>query len=190
MKKAVAFLLAILTMLCACSAYAASDDNKDKNKRYSKIYADDSFYYYMDTKSAKWILCPNTRDEYIIDVWIKLEQVSEAVASGGDTENTGENAAESGEQYSYPARYYLEHYYMNPASEEIQFLCELEVTGRPDNDIAQRDYDMHNWEPLVPDSIEDNLYRAVVRKMGKKRGMNGSSFDLGNMMEDVFRVSI
>ena len=127
----------------------------------------------MDKKSAKWILCPNSRDEYIVDVWIRLEPIED----GADT------------KYSYPAKYYLEHYYLRPDKEQIQFLCELEVTGRPDNNVNQRSYDLHNWESLVPESVEDGIYRAVLKKMKSKTGglVNGPG---ENIMEDWFRISI
>lgn len=149
------------------------EDSKQLSNRYVKLMADDSFIYYMDKKSAKWILCPNSRDEYIVDVWIRLEPIED----GADT------------KYSYPAKYYLEHYYLRPDKEQVQFLCELEVTGRPDNNVNQRSYDLHNWEPLVPESVEDGIYRAVLKKMKSKTGglANGPG---GNIMEDWFRISI
>ena len=154
-------------------AYDQEEDSKQLSNRYVKLMADDSFIYYMDKKSAKWILCPNSRDEYIVDVWIRLEPIED----GADT------------KYSYPAKYYLEHYYLRPDKEQVQFLCELEVTGRPDNNVNQRSYDLHNWEPLVPESVEDGIYRAVLKKMKSKTGglVNGPG---GNIMEDWFRISI
>lgn len=154
-------------------AYDQEEESKQLSDRYVKLMADDSFIYYMDKKSAKWILCPNSRDEYIVDVWIRLEPIED----GADT------------KYSYPAKYYLEHYYLRPDKEQIQFLCELEVTGRPDNNVNQRSYDPQNWESLVPESVEDGIYRAVLKKMKGKTGglVNGPG---GNIMEDWFRISI
>ena len=154
-------------------AYDQEEDSKQLSNRYVKLMADDSFIYYMDKKSAKWILCPNSRDEYIVDVWIRLEPI----ADGADT------------RYSYPAKYYLEHYYLRPDKEQIQFLCELEVTGRPDNNVNQRSYDENNWENLVPESIEDVIYQNVVKKM-KKRNAGFWNIPVGDIMEDWFRISI
>ena len=154
-------------------AYEQEEENNQIADRYFKLMADDSFVYYMDKKSAKWILCPNSRDEYIVDVWIRLEPI----ADGADT------------KYSYPAKYYLEHYYLRPDKEQIQFLCELEVTGRPDNNVNQRSYDSHNWESLVPESIEDVIYQNVVKKM-KKRNADFWNIPVGDIMEDWFRISI
>ena len=62
-------------------AYEQEEENNQIADRYFKLMADDSFVYYMDKKSAKWILCPNSRDEYIVDVWIRLEPI----ADGADT---------------------------------------------------------------------------------------------------------
>ena len=154
-------------------AYEQEEENNQIADRYFKLMADDSFIYYMDKKSAKWILCPNSRDEYIVDVWIRLEPI----ADGADT------------KYSYPAKYYLEHYYLRPDKEQVQFLCELEVTGRPDNNVNQRSYDSHNWESLVPESIEDVIYQNVVKKM-KKRNADFWNIPVGDIMEDWFRISI
>lgn len=154
-------------------AYEQEEENNQIADRYFKLMADDSFVYYMDKKSAKWILCPNSRDEYIVDVWIRLEPI----ADGADT------------KYSYPAKYYLEHYYLRPDKEQIQFLCELEVTGRPDNNLNQRSYDENNWENLVPESIEDVIYQNVVKKM-KKRNAGFWNIPVGDIMEDWFRISI
>lgn len=154
-------------------AYEQEEENNQIADRYFKLMADDSFVYYMDKKSAKWILCPNSRDEYIVDVWIRLEPI----ADGADT------------KYSYPAKYYLEHYYLRPDKEQIQFLCELEVTGRPDNNVNQRSYDENNWENLVPESIEDVIYQNVVKKM-KKRNAGFWNIPVGDIMEDWFRISI
>ena len=154
-------------------AYEQDEENNQIADRYVKLMADDSFVYYMDKKSAKWILCPNSRDEYIVDVWIRLEPI----ADGADT------------KYSYPAKYYLEHYYLRPDKEQVQFLCELEVTGRPDNNVNQRSYDSHNWESLVPESIEDVIYQNVVKKM-KKRNADFWNIPVGDIMEDWFRISI
>lgn len=193
--KKIITLTLVLALLLGCGAEAAesadskagsstaAEGNEKQDKRYVKLFTDNYFNYYMDKKSAKWVLCPNRSDEYIIDVWIKLERIEDTNAK-----TLAERMNDS--QYVYQEKYYLEHYYVRPSTEQIQFLCELEVSGRPDNDIRQRKYDVKNWEYLVPDSVEDSIYQAVVKKMGRKHGANGSDFDLGNMMEDVFRISV
>lgn len=160
----------------AAPAYEQQEADKEKmDERYERLMSDESFVYYMDKKSAKWIPCPNTQDEYIIDVWIRLQPIE----NGGNT------------QYSYPPKYFLEHYYLRPATQQVQFLAELEVTGRPDNNVEEKRYDAYNWESLIPESVEDGIYRAVVKKMKRKTGglLNGPA-SFSNIMEDVFRVSI
>ena len=161
----------------AVPAYQQQEDTKEEqNDRYVKLLSDDSFAYYMDKKSAKWIQCPNTSDEYIIDVWVKMVQLE-----------SGNNADL---QYSYPSKYYLEHYYIRPTTQQIQFLSELEVTGRPDNNIQERSYDEANWEKLVPESIEDSIYQAVVKKMGGVKKAKGKSRSIKDTLDEVFNVAI
>lgn len=198
MKKIITLVMA-LVLLLGCGAEAAvsinnsnsstgaaanSSDSEKKDERYVRLFADSYFNYYMDKKSAKWIACPDKSDEYIIDVWVKLERIDEANAR-----SLAERVNDS--QYTYQGKYYLEHYYIRPSTQQIQFLCELEVSGRPDNDISQRKYNVKNWEYLVPESVEDNIYQAVVKKMGKKPGSNGNLLkSAGDFVEDVFRIAI
>ena len=153
----------------------AAKEKEDKNSRYVKICEDDSFIYYMDKKSAKWIQAPNVKNEYIIDVWIKLIPAEE-------------NNPDS--KYSYPAKYYLEHYYLRPTTQQIQFRSELEITGRPDNNISERPYDEAAWENLVPESVEDSIYQAVVKKMGGVKRAKGRLPSVRDTLEDWFNVSI
>ena len=198
MKKIITLVMA-LVLLLGCGAEAAvssnnsnsstsaaanSSDSEKKDERYVRLFTDSYFNYYMDKKSAKWIACPDKNDEYIIDVWVKLERIEEANAK-----SLAERMNDS--QYTYQEKYYLEHYYIRPSTQQIQFLCELEVSGRPDNDISQRKYNVKNWEYLVPESVEDNIYQAVVKKMGKKPGSNGNLLkSAGDFVEDVFRIAI
>ena len=148
--------------------------------RYVKIFQDNSYIYMMDMQTARWINCPHTGSEQIIDVWIKL--VNE--------DRSGTAAGKDG-AYSYPSKYYLEHYYIRPSAQQIQFLCELEVTGRPNNAVKQRSYNAVNWEALVPGSLEDDIYHAVVAKMKKltKPGAKGSP-SLRDDIEEYLRISL
>ena len=155
-------------------------DDKKTEERFQKILEDNSFGYYMDTQNAQWIICPHTSDEHIIDVWIKL--VNE---DGSDAPAAKDGA------YSYPSKYYLEHYYIRPSAQQIQFLCELEVTGRPNNAVKQRSYNAANWEALVPGSLEDDIYHAVILKMKKltKPGSKGSP-SIRDDIEEYLRISL
>ena len=95
MKKIVTLVMA-LVLLLGCGAEAAvssnsnsntasgsyaSEKNNKQDKRYEKLFSDNYFNYYIDKKSAKWIACPDKNDEYIIDVWVKLERIEEAKCS-------------------------------------------------------------------------------------------------------------
>lgn len=126
-----------------------------EKRRFFNIYKDSSFSYYLDQPTAKWILCPYTADVKILDVWI-------AIFDNEDLEKLEGNKIDS------INKYYLEHYYINPETKQIQFLCELEVSkGRPDNNITQRQYKPKNWESLVPGSIEDSVYHHTLRNVKK-----------------------
>jgi hypothetical protein len=76
------------------------------------------------------------------------------------------------------------------------FISELEVTGRPENAIKERPYDNANWEQLVPGSIEDDLFEAVVARMknapGERSGiLSGTSgMSLRDMVEEYARISL
>ena len=87
-------------------------------------------------------------------------------------------------------KYYLEHYYVRPKTKQIQFLCELEVIGRPQNTISEREYDYKNWENLVPSSIESLLYKAVVKEAGKSGNADNGKMSGADMLEEYLRISI
>ena len=150
----------------------AAKKEKPVKVRFQRIFQDTSYAYMMDTENARWIICPHTSNERIIDVWIKLV--------GGDDGH-----------YSYPAKYYLEHYYIRPKTQQIQFLCELEVTGQPSNTVQQRPYSAAHWEDLVPESVEDHIYHAVVGVMGTLKKPGGASdVSILDGLEDIFRISL
>ena len=163
---------------------ASKTDEKGKpvKERYLKIIRDESgFTYYLDTQTARWRYLPYSASEKIIEVWVKLVQ-----------DGAGEFSA--AEDYSYPQTYFLEHYYIRPDRQQIQFLCELEVTGRPQNAIKERDYSPANWEGLVPGSVEDEIYRTTVDylKKSKKFGMtrHGKNITARDALEEFFRISL
>ena len=145
--------------------------------RYVKIFQDNSYIYMMDMQTARWITCPHTGSEQIIDVWIKL------VGNG-----SGDSASEP---YSYPSKYYLEHYYIRPDKQQIQFMSELEVTGRPNNAITERSYNAANWENLVPGSIEEEIYHAVVSNAKDLVKQKANAKTEGrDALEEMLRISL
>lgn len=178
MKRIIAVLVALVLLCLGCAAEAS-----EKQDRYKKLFQDSSFSYYMDMKNAKWVLFADGKREYIIDVWVKLVR----------NDQSSESAYQEKVYEESMGNYYLEHYYIRPASQQIQFLCELEVSGRPDNDIKQRPYSSANWEELVPGSVEDSIYHTVVpimNKVSKTSGKNKLLSDIGDGIEDIFRISL
>ena len=162
---------------------ARAEKKREKTARYKTLFTDNGFTYYLDSKNSRWILRPNSDSEYIIEAWIRLVE-----------NTTGAPVAEDGKLR--PTKYFLEHYYISPEHRTIMFISELEVTGRPENAVKERPYDNANWEQLVPGSIEDDLYDAVVAKMkhapGRRSGIlsgtNGMS--LRDMIEEFARISL
>ena len=146
---------------------------KEKEKdRFQEIFRDESFIYYMDTRSVRNVPIPNRQDR-MIDVWVKLKPNS--FSDDGD--------AKAG-------KYYLEHYYLNPKSKQIQFLCELEVTGRPSNAIKERPYSSQNWENLVPGSVEDDIYHAVVKKAKSSSSIGGVEMPSASDILDMMNIGL
>lgn len=145
--------------------------NKEKD-RFQEIFRDSSFVYYMDTRSVRNVPIPNRQDR-MIDVWVKLKPNSFSDAAEADT-----------------GKYYLEHYYINPKSKQIQFLCELEVTGRPSNAIKERPYSSQNWENLVPGSVEDDIYHAVVKKAKESSSIGGMAVPSASDILDMLNIGL
>ena len=145
--------------------------NKEKD-RFQEIFRDESFIYYMDTRSVRNVPIPNRQDR-MIDVWVKLKPNSF-----------------SDEEDAKAGKYYLEHYYLNPKSKQIQFLCELEVTGRPSNAIKERPYSSQNWENLVPGSVEDDIYHAVVKKAKSSSSIGGVAIPSASDVLDMLNIGL
>ena len=147
---------------------------KKKKARYIEICRDESFIYSMDCKAAFYTRIPHTIDEKMIDVWIKLEPLEYAP-----------------DDYTYPPKYYLEHYLLRPKRKQIQFLCEIEVTGRPANDVNDKRYDPRRWERLIPGSIEDTIFHAVLQHKGKIHDeSSGNGKSARDYIENTFNISL
>lgn len=162
---------------------AKEEKKREKAARFKRLFVDNGFTYYLDSKNSRWVPRPNSSAERMIEAWVRL------------VENTtgGEVADDANVR---PSKYFLEHYYISPARREIMFISELEVTGRPENAIHERPYDTANWERLVPGSIEDDLFDAIVAQMkqapGERRGvLSGTSgMSLRDMLEEYGRISL
>ena len=168
---------------------------KTLKPRFVKLAADDRYTYYLDKNAVQWKKMPYSSSEYIADVWVRMierkpqELDSDMAAYGADNFNAEiSSLAEKGYQYSsgdlevlQSQSYVLEHYYLRPKTNQIQFLCELEVFGRPQNTINERTYDYKNWESLVPDSVESIIYTTVIKT---------SHMTLVDMIEEYGRFSL
>ena len=163
--------------------YSAGNKGKGEEKpRFEWILTDGSYQYFMDRKGTKWVRVPYSSSEYMIDTWIRLISTKEdSIVDEYDSE---------GNVIGQKRKYFLEHYYIRPMTQQIQFLSELEVTGRPQNMITEREYSMRNWENLIPESIEDEIYRAVVKRMGGKSRAKGAPMGVFDMLDEYGRIAM
>lgn len=145
--------------------------------RYKKIGTDQSFTYYADTKNMRWRYIPNTKEQ-MVDVWIKLLP--------------GAVYADSADEANYAEHYFLMHYYLRPKQQQIQFLGETEVSGRPTNQIQERAYNTSHWENLVPGSVEDTIYHAVMDCIEEmpQEGKKSNFQSIGDGIEDVLHIAL
>lgn len=151
-----------------------SEMYQEEEPRFIEILRDDSFIYYMDRKTAHFKKIPHMAKEKMIDVWIKLEPLEYAE---GD--------------YTYPAKFFLEHYLIRPKRQQIQFLAELEVTGRPSNETKNLKYDGRRWEELIPGSIEDSIYHAVMlHKADIHDESTSDGTSIRDYIEDTLNISL
>lgn len=175
--------------------------------RFVKLTMDDNYTYYLDRESVKWVRVPYTSSEYMADVWIRMvERFPENTSDGAirdyeyfSSDEIGEvmMAREKGVRYN-PAdlevlrrkEYFLEHYYLRPKTKQIQFLCELEVVGHPQNNAEGREYSYRNWEDLIPGSVESMLYKAVLKEIGTSMADAEGHRTFADYFEEYTRISI
>ena len=172
--------------------------------RFVKLAADDTYTYYLDKTSVQWKRMPYSASEYIADVWIRMVErepkpLDDDMASYGEDNFNAEIAfaREQGYQYSpedlkvlQSRSYVLEHYLLRPKTKQIQFLCELEVIGRPQNTINERAYDYRNWESLVPGSIESAVYSATIKIIGKGMSDSKGHMTFFDMLDEYARIAL
>lgn len=173
-------------------------------QRFIKIAVDDTYTYYLDKTSAQWKRLPYSASEYMADVWIRMVERKPKNLDGDMANYGAENfnaeislAREQGYQYSpedlqvlRSQSYVLEHYYLRPKTKQIQFLCELEVFGRPQNTINERAYDYRNWENLVPGSIESVIYNATIKIIGKSGSDSKGHMTFIDMLDEYARIAL
>ena len=177
---------------------------KTLKQRFIKIAADDTYTYYLDKQSVQWKKMPYMASEYMADVWIRMVEHNPAPLNDDMAYYGRENfnaevalAREQGYQYSPEdlqvlshQAYVLEHYYLRPKTNQIQFLCELEVFGRPQNTINERAYDYKNWENLVPGSVESVIYAATLKTIGKSKSSERGHMTFIDMLDEYARIAL
>ena len=179
---------------------------KKLKPRFVKLTSDDTFDYYLDSASVQWQNVPYSTSEYMADVWIRMLERQDSTADLpsdlrdyiNDQSNDEIAAAEAKGLIYDPIdvkvlrtkKYFLEHYYIRPQRRQIQFLCELEVVGRPQNAISERAYDYKNWENLIPGSVETAIYYGVLDVIGKGKASSRGHMTVTDMLEEYARISI
>ena len=175
--------------------------------RFVKLTMDDNYTYYLDRESVKWVRVPYTSSEYMADVWIRMiERFPEDDPDSALRDYEYFNPDEIGEvmmareksiryapidlEVLRRKEYFLEHYYIRPKTKQIQFLCELEVVGHPQNNAEGREYSYKNWENLIPGSVESMLYKAVLKEIGTSMADADGHRTFADYFEEYTRISI
>ena len=172
--------------------------------RFVKLAVDDTYIYYLDKSAVEWRKMPYSTTEYMADVWIRMVErtpktLDEDMANYGADNFKAQIDLAREQGYQYPPEdiqvlsqqaYVLEHYYLRPKTRQVQFLCELEVFGRPQNTINEREYDAKNWENLVPGSVESTIYDAAIKVLGKSKGSERGHMTFIDMLEEYGRISL
>ena len=177
---------------------------KTLKQRFVKLAVDDTYTYYLDKTSVQWKRVPYLANEYMADIWVRMvehnpKQLDNDMANYGADNFRAEVAfaREQGYQYSpedlkvlKSQAYVLEHYYLRPKTKQIQFLCELEVFGRPQNAINERAYEYKNWENLVPGSVESAIYAATIKIIGKSKSTERGHMTFIDMLDEYARIAL
>lgn len=172
--------------------------------RFIKLAVDETYTYYLDKNSVQWIKMPYSTSEYIADVWIRMierepKALDDDMASYGADNFNAEISLAREQGYQYAAEdvhvlrsqsYVLEHYYLRPKTKQIQFLCELEVFGRPQNTVSERAYDYRNWENLVPGSVESVIYASTIKVIGEWKSTERGHMTFSDMLDEYLRISL
>ena len=177
----------------------------NKNLRFIKLTSDDVYDYYLDRSTVRWVNMPYSTTEYMADVWIRMiEKIPNNNDMPEDLYNyVNRDSNDELDSYSTKGiineedikvlrhkKYFLEHYYIRPKTQQIQFLCELEVVGRPQNSISERAYDYKNWENLIPGSIEFSLYHGILSNIDKGKASKRGHMTFADHVEEYARISI
>ena len=179
---------------------------KTQKARFVKLLSDDTYEYYLDRNAIRWVNMPYSTSEYMADVWIRMIEISPNQSQDMPSDlynylNSGGNeisdAAEKGLVYNTvdekvlrSRKYFLEHYYIRPKTKQIQFLCELEVIGRPQNAISERPYEYKNWEYLIPGSVESYIYSGTIAEIGTGKASKRGHMTFVDMLDEYARIAL
>jgi hypothetical protein len=178
-----------------------------KGKRFVKVAMDEEGRtYYIDKQNIKWKRLPYSASEYILDCWVRIiernpdysnlpNDLEDYINDGfnGEIELAQERKSSINEvdmEVLKHKKYFLQHYYIRPKTKQIQFLCELEVVGHPQNTVAEREYDYKNWENLIPSSIESMIYHMTLKSVSMKGSSEKGRMSVADMFDEYLRISI
>ncbi|MGN0940533.1 MAG: hypothetical protein ACI4OA_02380 [Selenomonadaceae bacterium] len=167
----------------------AREENKKREQgdtEFEELFRDDSYVYSYDKKNIKWEQIPY-RDSKMLNFWVKL--TPRETLDVPEDERSSDGAGTTLSTSTDAEHYFLEHYYLRRDTRQIMFLCELEVTGKPNNDVFTGRYDPSKWEDLVPGSIEDLIFHAMIRKINNPKNAVADRH-VTDFLEDVFHISI
>ena len=181
-----------------------NQNNSEGKGRFVQLLSDDTYDYYLDRQAVQWIKLPYSTSEYMADVWIRMIEKNPDVYSDmpsdmydyvqndeivdASLKNKKLNSTDL--KILRTKKYYLEHYYIRPKTKQIQFLCELEVIGRPQNAIKERNYDYRNWENLIPGSVETSIYYGVLSEIGKGKSNKRGHMTFIDMVDEYARIAL
>ena len=184
----------------------STEKGKTQKARFVKLAADDLYTYYLDRESVTWRRVPYLANEYMADVWIRMVEHNVDTSDLppdlanyiNDTYNAEISLAREKGKPLNPVdvdvlqhkKYFLEHYYLRPKTKQIQFLCELEVVGHPQNTVSEREYEYKNWENLIPGSVESIIYRTVLKEIGTGKATERGHMTFVDMVEEYARISL
>lgn len=177
-----------------------------KSQRFVKVAMDDTYIYYLDKQSIAWKRLPYSASEYMLDFWVRMVEINpdnsdlpEDYADYIEHGVNGEVEVAAGRGITFTPsdievlnhrKFFLEHYYIRPKTKQIQFLCELEVVGHPQNTVSEREYNYKNWENLIPGSIESMIYNVTMKEVHKSRADAKGHMGLADFFDEYLRVPI
>ena len=166
--------------------------------RFVKLTMDKNYIYYLDRDTVSWKRMPYSTTEMMADVWVRMIERNDNELLPDSEIDDVILAAEEGKQFRPEdlevlrhQKYHLEHYYIRPKAQQIQYLSELsDIEGNPQNTVNERNYSYANWESLVPNSIEYRIYHGVIKVIGKGRSSADAPVTFADMVEEYARISI